>query len=210
MQHRIQRLICLSFPLRLLLPRQRGAPRAGRPLQEGERGGAAPRGAAHGLPGGCWGLGCTAWKAALCCWEAALHLFLSEPGRSAGRSPPLSATAAACLPACHHAWLQNLRGGRVKLGSIMMPEMEFSHPEKGGWAGWVGGRVGGWVSGMTGCQAGHGSMRLATPCTAASFAAVLPRLTAPLPAPPGCPAWLPRTAAGEALYALELLLVIYR
>lgn len=26
---------------------------------------------------------------------------------------------------------QNLRGGRVKLQSIMMPEMEFSHPEKG-------------------------------------------------------------------------------
>ncbi|KAI7840924.1 hypothetical protein COHA_005355 [Chlorella ohadii] len=35
----------------------------------------------------------------------------------------------------HHAELlmdyQNLRGGRVKLQSIMMPEMEFSHPEKG-------------------------------------------------------------------------------
>jgi len=27
--------------------------------------------------------------------------------------------------------VQNLRGGRVKLQSIMMPEMEFSHPEKG-------------------------------------------------------------------------------
>ena len=38
------------------------------------------------------------------------------------------------LPAC---LLQNLRGGRVKLQSIMMPEMEFSHPEKGGWmVGW--------------------------------------------------------------------------
>ena len=26
---------------------------------------------------------------------------------------------------------QNLRGGKVKLQSIMMPEMEFNHPEKG-------------------------------------------------------------------------------
>ncbi|GAB4815980.1 hypothetical protein N2152v2_003026 [Parachlorella kessleri] len=35
----------------------------------------------------------------------------------------------------HHAELlmdyQNLRGGKVKLQSIMMPEMEFNHPEKG-------------------------------------------------------------------------------
>lgn len=30
---------------------------------------------------------------------------------------------------------QNLRGGKVKLQSIMMPEMEFSNPEKGGLAG---------------------------------------------------------------------------
>lgn len=35
----------------------------------------------------------------------------------------------------HHAELlmeyQNVRGGKVKLGTIMMPEMEFDHPEKG-------------------------------------------------------------------------------
>lgn len=35
----------------------------------------------------------------------------------------------------HHAELlmeyQNLRGGKVKLQSIMMPDMEFNHPEKG-------------------------------------------------------------------------------
>ena len=32
---------------------------------------------------------------------------------------------------------QNMRGGRVRLASIMMPEMEFNHEEKvGGPIGW--------------------------------------------------------------------------
>lgn len=39
---------------------------------------------------------------------------------------------------------QNQRGGRVKLKSILMPEMEFNHPEK----------VGRGIGGVGECQAG--------------------------------------------------------
>ena len=131
-------------------------------------------GAWHALPGG--GVHCTACvetgrggaallmdyrlgsgagdslpAAALPAWGCIL-LPGAELDGTAWRSPPLTALAAACVPcllACLPC-LQNLRGGRVKLGSIMMPEMEFSHPEKGGWCGWLGGWACGWLGGWVG------------------------------------------------------------
>ena len=69
----------------------------------------------------------------------------SRPRRVA-RSPAMSEVRQRCAhpparpPHARSPDLQNLRGGRVKLQSIMMPEMEFSHPEKGGWGGGGGGR----------------------------------------------------------------------
>ena len=60
----------------------------------------------------------------LAAWSSALRALPSAVGRGAprrrrpGGAPPLPCA-------------QNLRGGKVKLQSIMMPEMEFGHPEKG-------------------------------------------------------------------------------
>lgn len=60
--------------------------------------------------------------------------------------------------------LQNLRGGRVKLQSIMMPEMEFSHADKGGWQ--AGRKCAGGMLGAARPGAARVTLRLRTSKTA--------------------------------------------
>lgn len=101
---------------------------------------------------------------------------------------------------------QNLRGGRVKLQSIMMPEMEFSHPEKGAHL----------LCLLRLLQAGLGPAGFMLPVMACRWpvATALPLL--PLPPPDRgrgrmrsfihLPCQPNAVAAGEALYAFELAL----
>jgi len=82
-----------------------------------------------------------------------LHLQLGSHGVALRYSPPPSQAASA--EEREHAEMlmeyQNKRGGRVRLGSILMPEVEFNHADKvsmGAPARW--GWVGGWVGGQGG------------------------------------------------------------